>query len=123
TLALAEGLRELRLVELVGRQREREPVAVAERARRLVAEPRELAHVAGDLGAGRLGRLPRLAPLAQVVAPSKDPLDLGVPHLGAADDPTVAREAEIDGGLELDDSRAEGVGHLTTQHDVAEEVE
>ena len=66
------------------REREREPVAVAERARGLVAQARELAHVVGDLGADGLRRLPGLAPLVDVVALAQDPLDLVVVDLLAA---------------------------------------
>ena len=63
---LLQRLEQLPLVELVHRQRQREPVAVPEPASRLVAQAGELAHVVGDLGADRLRRLPRLAALGGV---------------------------------------------------------
>ena len=62
---LGERLREPLLVQLVSRQRQREPVAMAESARSLVPQARELAHVVRDDGADGLRRLPGLAPLAQ----------------------------------------------------------
>ena len=106
-IRVGERVDQLLLVELVGRQRQREPVAMAEGARGLVPEARELADVVGDLGANRLRRLPRLAALARIVASAEDPLDLGVLDLDAADTPAVAREAQVDRGLELDDPRAQ----------------
>ena len=95
-VALIERREQLRLVELVDREREREPVAVAERARRLVAEARELADVVRDLGADRLRRLPRLTPLARVVALAQDPLDLVVVDLAARDHAAVSGETSLD---------------------------
>ena len=106
-VALGEGVDQLLLVELVGREGEREPVAVPEPARRLVPEPRELTDVGGDLGADRLRRLPCVTALGGVVALAKDPLDLGVSDLDPAHDAAVARETQVDRRLELDDSRAE----------------
>ena len=67
-IGLGERLDELPLVELVGREREREPVAVPEPARRLVPQSGELADVVGDLGADGLRRLPRLLPLGGIFA-------------------------------------------------------
>ena len=104
---LLQRLEQLPLVELVDREREREPVAVPEPASRLVAQAGELAHVVGDLGADRLRRLPRLAALGGVVALAEDALDLGVVDLDAADDAAMTREARLDGGFELDDPRAQ----------------
>ena len=75
-----------------------------ERARRLVAQARELAHVVGDGRAHGLGRLPGVAPLCLVVALSKDALDLVVVHLLAANDTAMSGEARADGRLELDDA-------------------
>src|SRR5207344_3196211 len=85
-----ERLDQLCFVELVRREREREPVAVPEGARGLVAEAGELADVVRDLGADRLRRLPRLATLRDVLALPEEPLDLRVVHLGSADDAAVA---------------------------------
>ena len=48
-VAVGQRVDQLLLVELVGRQRKREPVAVTERACSLVSEARELANVVGDL--------------------------------------------------------------------------
>ena len=62
-VGLAERVDQLLLVELVGREREREPVAMTERARSLVAQAGKRADVVGDLGTYRLGRLPGLASL------------------------------------------------------------
>jgi hypothetical protein len=70
-IAVGERLDELCLVHLVRRQRQGEPITVAERACCLVAKPGELADVVANLGPHRLGRLPRLASLPRVVAPAK----------------------------------------------------
>ena len=83
-------LRELALVELVRRQGEGEPVAVAEAARGLVAQARELADVVGNDRADGLGRLPGLAALGRIVALAKDALDLGVADLRAFHNAAVA---------------------------------
>ena len=107
SLRLLQRLEQLPLVELVDREREREPVPVAEPTSRFVAQAGELAHVVGDLGADRLRRLPRLAALGGVVALAEDALDLGVVDLDAADDAAMTREARLDGGFELDDLRAQ----------------
>ena len=122
-VGLRERRQELRLVELVDREREREPVALPEAARRLVPESRELADVVRDSGADRLRGLPRLAPLAGVVALAEEPLDLVVVDLLPADDRSVAREARLDRGLELDDAGAEGVGNLVREHQGVQELE
>ena len=114
---------QLPLVELVEREREREPVAVAERARGLVPQARELAHVVGDGRADGLRRLPGLAPLGDVVALAQDPLDPVVVHLLAADDGAMPREARLDRGLELDDARAERVRDLARNHQGVQQVE
>ena len=90
-VGVGERLQELLLVQLVGREREREPVAVPERARRLVAEARKLANVVGDRCADRLRRLPGFPPLGLVVAFPQDALDLVVVDL-------AARERPRDGG-------------------------
>ena len=60
------------LVELPGRQREREVVAGAEVARRLVAQPGQLADAVGDLGTDLLRRLPRRPSFVGVVARAED---------------------------------------------------
>ena len=82
-VGLAERLDQLPLVQLVGREREREPVAISEPAGGLVPEACELADVVCDLGADGLRRLPRLLPLGRVVALAEDALDLGVADLDA----------------------------------------
>ena len=89
-IGLGERARELALVELVGRQGEGEPVAVAETARGLVAQARELADIVGNDRAHGLGRLPGLAALDRVVALAKDALDLGIADLRAIHDAAVA---------------------------------
>ena len=89
-IGLGERLRELALVELVRRQREREPVAVAEAARGLVAQARELADIVGNDRADGLGRLPGLAALGRIVALAKDALDLGVADLRTGDHTAMA---------------------------------
>ncbi len=58
-LHVCERGEEALLGHLVRRQREREPVALAEATRRLVAQAGELSDVVGDLGADRLGRAAR----------------------------------------------------------------
>ena len=123
TIAGGERLEQLLLVELVVREREREPVAMAERPGRLVAEAGEPANVVGDGGADGLRRLPRLAALGGVVALTEDPLDLVVVDLLAADDAAVSREPRLDRGLELDDPCAQRLGHLVREHEVAEQLE
>ena len=50
-------------------------------------------------------------------------LDLRVVDLGAADDPAVAREAHVDGRLELDDPLPQLRGDLLGEHEVAQELE
>ncbi len=111
-VALVERLEEASLVHLRGRDGEREPVAVADRARRLVAQPRELAHVLRDRGADRLRRLPGLLPLRDVVARPQDPLDLVVVDGPATDDTAVLRESRLHGCLELDDAVPQRLGNL-----------
>ena len=123
TIGLGESVDQPLFVELVGRQRQREPVAMAERACSLVPEPRELADVRGYLRADRLRRLPGLQALGGVVAPAEDALDLGVSDLDAAHDPAMAREAQIDRGLELHNARAQVVGYLVPEHEVAQKIE
>ena len=63
-IRVGERVDQLLLVELVDRQREREPVAMTEGPRRLVPEACQLANVVGDFGADGLRGLPRLATLA-----------------------------------------------------------
>ncbi len=89
----------------------------------LVPKSRQLAHVVGDLGANRLRSLPRLATRVRIVASAEDPLDLGVLDLDSADTPAVAREAQVDRRLELDDPRAQIVRQLMPEHEVAQEIE
>ena len=122
-VALVEGLEEPRLVHLGRRDREGEPVAVAERAGGLVAEPCELAHVLGDAGTDGLRRLPRLSALVDVVARAEDALDLVVVDRPAADLATVLREPRLDRRVELDDPVPERLGHLLGQEARVEEVE
>jgi hypothetical protein len=122
-VALVERREQPLLVHLARRQREREPVAVAEATGRLVAQPGELAHVVRDRGADRLRPLPRLAPLRDVVALAKDPPDLVVVELPPAHGRAVLREARLDRRLELDDPVADPFGHLLRRKRVVEEVE
>ncbi len=122
-VGLGERVRQPPLVELVGREGQRVPVPMAQRPRRLVAQARDLAHVVGHDGADGLRRLPRLSALPRVVTPAEDLLDLGVPHLAAADDAAMAREAQVDRRLELDDPLSQPVRHLMSQSRVVEEVE
>ena len=122
-VALRQRLEQPRLVHLGGRDREREPVAEAERPRGLVAQPRELAHVVGDHGADRLRRLPGLPPLVLVVARPEDLLDLVVVDGLAAHDAAMLGEPRLDGRLELDDPVAERLRHLLRDQRVEEDVE
>ena len=77
-VGVVERGHELVLVHLRRRDREREPVPVAERVRGGVAQPRELADIVGDLGSDRLRGLPGRAPLGDVVAVAQDLADLVV---------------------------------------------
>ncbi len=122
-VALVEGLEEPRLVHLRRRDREGEPVAVAERAGGLVPEACKLAHVLGDRGTDRLRRLPRLAALGDVVARAEDALDLVVVDRAAADLAAVLREPRLDRRVELDDPVPERLRHLLGQETRVEEVE
>ena len=91
-IALVERLEEPLLVHLGSRDREREPVPVAEGGGCPVPEPRELAHVVGDRRADRLRCLPGLAALDLVVALAEDPLDLVVVDGPTGDDAAVLGE-------------------------------
>ena len=118
-----ERLEQPRLVHLGGRDRQREPVAEAERPRRLVAKPRELAHVVGDDRADRLRRLPCLAPLRLVVARPEDLLDPVVVDGLAAHDAAMLGEPRLDRRLELDDAVTERLRHLLRDERVVKDVE
>ncbi len=122
-VALVEGREELGLVHLRRRDREREPVAVPERACRLVPQPGQLPHVVGDRCADRLRRFPRLAALGHVVARAQDPLDLVVVDLAAPDHAAVLREPRLDGDLEVDDPVPERLRHLLRHERRVQEVE
>ena len=122
-VALVERLEEPRLVHLRGVDGQREPVAVAERPSRLVAEPRELPHVVRHRGAHGLRRLPRLTPLCDVVALAQDSLDLVVVDRPAGDLAAVLREAGLDRRLELDDPVPERLRDLLRHEAGVEQVE
>ena len=122
-IALVERLEEPLLVHLGRRDREREPVPIAEGAGCPVPEPRELAHVVGDRGADRLRRLPGLAALALVLALAEDPLDLVVVDGPTGDDAAVLGERRLDLRLELDDPVPELGRHLVRQQACVEQLE
>ena len=122
-VGLVERGHQLVLVHLRRRDREREPVPVAERVRGGIAEPRELADILGDRGSDRLRRLPGRAPLVDVVAVAQDLADLVVVDAPAVDLAAVLREAHLDRCLELDDPRAELDRRLLGQEDVVEQIE
>ena len=122
-IALVEGGEEPALVHLGRGDGEREPVAVAERPRGLVAEARELAHVVRDGGADRLRGLPGVPALGDVLARSQDLLDAVVVDGLAADDAAVLREPRLDRGLELDDAVPKRLGNLVRDERVVEDVQ
>ena len=120
---LVERGHQLVLVHLGRRHRESEPVAVAERVRGGVPQPRELADILGDGGADGLRGLPGRAPLVDVVAVLQDLPDLVVVDATPVDIAAVLREAHLDRCLELDDPRAQLSRRLLREEDVVEKVE
>ena len=85
----------------------REVIAEAERPRGLVAQPDEVAQIGRDLGADRLRRFPRAAPVRRVGGSAQDVEDRVVVDRLAVDRAAMAREARLDVGLQLDDLAAQ----------------
>ena len=120
---VVEGGEQAGLVELAGRQREGEVVAGAEVARRLVAQPGELADAVGDFGTDLLRRLPRRPPFVGVVAGAEDLGDGVVVDPPAVDAPAEVVERRLHRGLELHDGATEVGRHLVGHERVVEHVE
>ncbi len=100
---LGERREQAFFVEVGGRERQGEVVAVPERARGVVAEPGEAPYVGRDRGADALGGGPRSLALRAVGARAQYVDDLVVVDLDAVDGAAMAREPRLDAALQLDD--------------------
>ena len=96
---------------------------MANRASRLVAQARELAHVVRDDLPDGLRRLPGSAPLGDVVARPQDALDLVVVDLDAIENAAVAGVARLDRCLQGDHALAQMRVDLVGEEGVAEQLE
>ena len=115
--------KEARLVERVGREREREVVAVAEGAGGVVAQASKLAHVVGDLGPDLLAGFPCRAPLVRVVARAQDLEQRVVVDSRTVEVGAVRGKARVDRGLEVDEGVPQVRRYLVRNHGVGHELE
>ena len=102
---------------------EREVVAVAEVARRLVPQASELSDVGGDFRPDLLGRVPRRPPLGDVVAGAQDLGDHVVVDAATVDLTPKVVEGGLHARLELDDGAPLFGRHLLGHEGVVEDVE
>ncbi len=100
---LGEHREQTRFVELAGRERQREVVAVPERLGGPVAKMDQRAQVGGDLGADGLGRVPGRGAVLGIVARPEHLEDVVVVDLDPVDDAAMPGEPRLDVGLELHD--------------------